>query len=91
MTKITTNTKAEIWGSKNAWSLSKDSGYSSSVPNCNVVLEINGEEKNGYHFIMMAPEGFFTADTWHETQQEALDEGLRLFGVNHSEWNQKEE
>lgn len=90
MTKLTTNAKAEIWGTKNAWSLSKDSGYSSCVQSCNVELEINGDEKYGYHFII-APEGFFTADTWHETKQEVLDAGLRLFGVNHSEWIKTED
>ena len=88
MTQLFASTKVRIWGSKNAWSLSKDYGYSSSIK-CQVELEINGDDKNGYHFIMK-PEGFFTADDWHETLQDALDAGRELFGIDLSEWRKSD-
>ncbi len=89
MTKLLASTKVRIWGSKNAWSLSEDSGYSGSGVECDVELEIIGDDKNGYHFIMV-PEDFFTADTWHETLREALEEGRDVFGIDFSEWIQSE-
>jgi len=57
---------------------------------CLVRLEIQGDETTGFHLVM-APEGFFTADTWHETKTEALEEAKKLFGVDPSIWTEEEQ
>jgi hypothetical protein len=50
-----------------------------------VELEIQGDEKNGFHLVM-SPDGCFTADTWHESVEDAKDTAHRLFGVGFEEW-----
>jgi hypothetical protein len=52
---------------------------------CEVLLEIQGTRKHGYHLIM-APQGFFTADHWFESKQEALDNAQELFDIPPDSW-----
>lgn len=52
---------------------------------CDVELEIRGDDRNGYHLVM-TPEGFFTADSWHETQRDAMQAAHDCFGVITKEW-----
>ena len=76
-------TRAWIYGTTNSWSLSPR-GHEPSAE-CEVLLEIRGDEKQGYH-LTMNPTGFFTADSWHATQQEALRTATELFGVAPEKW-----
>lgn len=85
MDRWTATTEATVWGSRNAWSLSEQAGYKKETPYCSISIEIQGDAKNGFHFVM-SPEGFFTADTWHETWEEAIQLGNELFDLNLSDW-----
>jgi hypothetical protein len=78
-------TKARIWGTTNAWSLSQFAG--ADQPNCVCVVElkIQGDDQNGTHLVM-SPAGYFTADSWHATKDDALSSAFELFGVTRSTW-----
>jgi len=86
MITITAITKVRIWGTKNCWSLSPDAYNNSHGTDCSVELEIQGDDRNGYHLVM-SPSGFFTADNWYETQQDAIDDAIELFGVHADQWS----
>ena len=86
MLSITTTTKARVWGTKNAWSLSPLRIADEPNHECEVQLEIQGDDRNGYHLVM-SPNGFFTADSWHQTIQDALDTARELFGVITDDWS----
>lgn len=49
-------------------------------------LEIQGSSKQGFHLVV-EPEGFFAADTWHETEQDARSEAEEAFGVLPGDWS----
>lgn len=85
MNSIVTKIKIQVYGTRNSWSLSPHNGMSGMGKFCEVTLEIQGDPQNGYH-LEMSPEGFFMADSWHETKQEALDSARELFGVAHNDW-----
>jgi hypothetical protein len=34
----------------------------------------------------MSPEGFFSADYWYKTKEEAIESAEELFNVTRSEW-----
>ena len=51
-----------------------------------MTLEIQGDAKNGYHLVM-SPEGCFTADTWHESVEDAKATAEEAFGVPPHEWS----
>jgi len=84
MTPLVTTTEARVWGTSNSWSLER-SGRSGEGQLCRVDLEITGDPKTGFHLVV-APEGFFAADTWHETQDQALAEAGAAFGVRPDDW-----
>ena len=86
---IIANTTSAISGMGNCWKVAEPTDLPSTVQERPVLLEIQGDEKNGYHLVM-SPEGCFTADTWHKTRQEAIDVAMSLFGVRDSEWRTKE-
>ena len=89
MKSLFCRTNADVWGTRNSWSLEQQKGHSRKTEGCAVLLEIQGDEKDGYHLVM-SPDGFFTADSWHETRQDAINAAWELFGVNESQWtNQK--
>lgn len=52
-----------------------------------VNLEIQGTETDGYSFVM-SPVGYFTADYWYSTLDEALEAGLALFSIPKDSWLQ---
>lgn len=79
----------KIWGTVNAWSLASESNASEPSTECETCLEIQGDDKNGYHLVM-SPEGFFTADYWFKTKEEAIESAEELFGVTAREWSKKE-
>jgi hypothetical protein len=82
---LSVRTRAWIHGTRNAWSL----GPRGDEPGteCEVALEIQGDEREGFHLIM-SPAGFFTADNWYRTSEEALRGASELFDVNAEEWKQ---
>jgi len=55
------------------------------VRDVEVSLEIQGGEGEGY-FLVMSPEGGFTADDWYATREEALRAAYELFGVPVDAW-----
>ena len=86
MLSTTTTTRARVWGTKNAWSLSPFRTADEPNQECDVELEIQGDDRDGYHLVM-SPHGFFTADSWHQTKQDALDTASELFGVLPDAWS----
>jgi hypothetical protein len=86
MISITARAKTRIWGTRNAWSLSLIPGPDAPNRECEVAIEIQGDDRDGYHLVM-SPSGFFTADYWYQTMQEALDAAEELFGVCHDKWS----
>jgi len=86
MQSITTKTRARIYGTSHAWRLSVQADQSEEFKECEVSLEIQGDSRNGYHLVM-SPSGFFTADAWHETKQDALESAHELFGIEFDEWS----
>jgi hypothetical protein len=53
---------------------------------CVVRLEIQGNDAHGYNLIM-SPAGFFSADYWYETFEDALASAEELFGVGRRDWD----
>jgi hypothetical protein len=82
---LTASTRALIFGTANSWSLAQQPGHSREGRDCAVKLEIQGDGKNGYHLVM-APEGFFTADSWHQSLDEAFASAHELFDVSAHQW-----
>ena len=87
MTLLTAEARARIWGTTNCWSLSPGPESRDPGQECIVSLEIEGDRQNGYHLVM-SPAGFFTADYWYETREDALNEAEELFGVRPDEWTE---
>jgi hypothetical protein len=87
---LVTKTKSRIWGTRNAWSLALRRGFEGDGRECEIELEIQGDEKNGYHLIM-SPAGFFTADEWYQSKEQALAAASELFGISPNKWNEKHE
>jgi hypothetical protein len=87
MESIVAKVSARIVGSRNDWSLGTDGfdGRAVKTTECEVLLEIQGTKRNGYNLVM-APKGFFTADSWFKTKQEALESAEELFGVAADGW-----
>ncbi len=79
-----TQTTTQICGTKNAWSIESDK---SNVPRTETIveLEIQGTYRNGYNLVM-SPDGFFTADYWYKTIDEAFVAGQELFSVSKTQW-----
>jgi len=86
MLSIFTTTRTQIWGTKDAWSLSAFRGSDQLSHEYIVDVEIQGDEKNGYNLVM-SPSGHFTADSWHQTKQDALDAAKELFDVPQDVWS----
>ncbi|MHC5540224.1 hypothetical protein ACYOEI_18550 [Singulisphaera rosea] len=74
-----------IRGYGNAWRVAKPSDTGALVRRRVVELEIQGDGKDGYHLVM-SPEGCFTADTWHETIEDAKETAQESFGVPSESW-----
>ncbi len=87
MKTLRAQTRATIFGTHNSWSLSWRRGFEKAGTECAVRLEIQGDDKNGYHLVK-SPEGFFTADDWHATLTEAQRSARELFGVGLDQWSE---
>ncbi len=85
MDSISSKTKIRVWGTHDAWSFKPKTNSSNPGILCDVSLEIQGNKQNGYHLVM-SPSGFFTADYWYATKQEALIGAEEIFGVSKNEW-----
>ena len=75
-----------ICGTSNAWKVAEPSDPAAAVQEREVLLEIQGDPKNGYQLIM-SPKGCFTADSWHETIDDAKEDAQELFGVHLQSWS----
>jgi len=85
MRRLSAQIRAVIFGTRNHWSLSWHPGFEMAGTECNVRLEIQGDEKDGYNLVK-SPEGFFTADDWHMTIDEARKSAHESFGVEVLQW-----
>ena len=85
---LVARTKTQVWGSTNAWSLAPQAGWG-EPRECAVEVEIDGDDSSGYHLIM-SPVGFFTADSWHETLDDALDAAVESLGIPRDAWTAKQ-
>jgi hypothetical protein len=81
---LQTQTTVAIFGATNAWSLAPLSGDENGRV-CAVDLQIVGNSKDGYHLVMH-PDGFFAADSWHESEAQAIDCAQELLGVGEAAW-----
>lgn len=84
---IVAQARTLIWGTRNSWSLSPHSGSERPGKECLFALEIQGNDHDGYHLVM-SPDGFFTADHWYATKQDAIDDAQTLFGLTPNEWSE---
>ena len=89
MFSIKTSTKIKVWGTKNSWSLAPHRNLQEPNQECNVDLEIQGNDREGY-LLIMSPEGFFTADSWHPTKEDALDSARSLFDIAPEDWSPRQ-
>ena len=85
---LVARTTSRVWGSHDAWSLAPDGGSDAAGRDCAVDLEIRGDDASGYHLVM-SPAGFFTADTWHETLDDAYAAAAEFFGIAPERWAEK--
>ena len=82
MKSILATAQAKIFGTPGGWSLEPSGDESSDG---RVRLEIQGTDEDG-DLLIMLPDGFFTADCWFQTRQEALESAEEEFGVLASSW-----
>lgn len=85
MVRLQAEVEAVIFGSHDAWSLEWQRGFAREGKRCRVQLEIQGDDNTGYNLIQR-PDGFFTADTWHPTLDEAKRAATELFAVVSGVW-----
>lgn len=78
----------KISGRKNAWRILSEDEVHEKYYTCKLELEIQGRPKQGYNLVM-SPEGFFTADCWYETKQEAFDDAKSMFGISEDQWTKE--
>ena len=81
--------KVLIRGTRDAWSLTQGPETSDTGQFCDVSLEIEGNDRDGYYLVMI-PSGFFPADYWYETEQETLDNAEELFEIKQNKWDEFE-
>jgi hypothetical protein len=70
---------------RNAWKLALPTDPREHVQDRQVTLEIQGDGATGYHLVM-SPEGCFTADTWHDSIEDAKHTAQDAFGVSLDAW-----
>ena len=75
-----------IRGLGNAWKVAEPSDPPARVEDRVVTLEIQGNAADGYHLVM-SPADCFTADTWHESVEDAKASAAEVFGVPSHEWS----
>ncbi|MFO0952955.1 MAG: hypothetical protein U0835_17745 [Isosphaeraceae bacterium] len=72
------------WG--NAWKVAGPEDPPAKVRDRAVTLEIQGDGASGYHLVM-SPAGCLTADTWHESVEDAKVTAEEVFGVSPCGWS----
>ncbi|GJM25378.1 MAG: hypothetical protein DHS20C16_17930 [Phycisphaerae bacterium] len=77
------STTVRIWGTENSWSLA---GKEGGAKECVVTLEIQGDQRSDGYQLVMSPAGFLTADSWHESKDDALRTAAEMFGVTRDDW-----
>jgi hypothetical protein len=87
MTSLRARTRIRVFGNESSWSLTPHSHVSGEGRECAVDLEIVGDPEAGYHLVK-CPSGFFAADDWYLTLDEALEAGLREFGIGSKDWSE---
>lgn len=87
MRTLRAQARATIFGTHDTWSLSWHRELEKAGTECNVRLEIQGDDEGGYHLVK-SPDGFFTADEWHQTLHEAQQSARELFGVGLDQWRE---
>ena len=85
---LTAKVRAQVWGKKNTWSLSPDSEGRWPSQECDIELQIIGDGGSG-HILVISPTGFFTADHWYKTKEDALRDAEKVFGIRSDEWTSK--
>ena len=70
---------------RNWWRGSRQSDPPGSARDGVVALEIQGNDRDGFHLVM-TPDGCFTADTWHESVEDAKEAAREAFGVPLDGW-----
>lgn len=86
-TELQVEVRVTVYGHSGAWSI-EPSAYPDATANVRVTLSIQSDGQSGYHFVM-SPDGYFTADTYHLTLDEAFEAG-REFGVEPEAWHSVE-
>ena len=79
---------ARIYGIPGSWSLAPIPDSALNARECGISLELQGDEDDGYHLVM-SPTGFFTADNWYASKDEALIAAFELFGISREAWRDK--
>jgi hypothetical protein len=85
MERLHAETRATVWGSETGWSLAPSSSIADASRTVPVSLSIEGDGGGGY-LLVQSPDGFFTADEWFHTIDEALDYAQELYGVERDAW-----
>jgi hypothetical protein len=85
MIRLRAEAQAVVFGTHSAWSLAWHRGYERVGTQCRVVLEIQGDEQNGYHLVL-SPDGFSTSDGWFAELADARRSASELFGVEPDQW-----
>jgi hypothetical protein len=85
MERLQAETRATIWGSKTGWSLAPGPSIADASRTVPVTLSIESDGGGGY-LLVQSPEGFFTADEWFHTIDEALSYAGELYGVEPDDW-----
>ncbi len=73
---------------RDSWKVAEETDPTEHVHELDVDLEIQGNKSSGYHLVM-SPDGCFTADTWHESKEDALETASAMFGVAVGNWQAK--
>ena len=76
-----------IRGYANAWKVAGAADPRANIQDRVVTLEIVGNPADGYH-LLMSPAGCFTADTWHESVEDAKGTAAVAFGVSPDGWTE---
>ena len=87
MRTLRAQTTATVFGTHDLWSLARHPQFAGAGVECTVRLEIQGDETNGFHLVKR-PDGFFTADDWHSTIEDAKRAANELFGVAAQQWSE---
>ena len=87
MKSLFATTHARVYGTSDAWRFFNQARAGETFQKCNIQLIIEGDDESRY-FLIVSPEGFFVADTWHESLDAAQDEAERVLGVTREDWTE---